>query len=157
MINWPEKYSPGKGSLHVRNEIDIQANPETVWAWLIRAKDWPTWYSNSRDVVIEGGAPDLQAGSKFRWKTFGVSLNSKVEEFSPNQRLSWSARGLGIDAYHAFLIEGRPNGCHVLTEETQYGWLARLGNTLRPKMTSNQHQLWLERLRAKAQGGLPPG
>jgi len=156
MINWPEKLSPARASVHAANEIDIQATPEVVWAWLIRAKDWPSWYSNSHDVVIEGGTSELQAGSKFRWKTFGVRLISKVEEFSPNQRLSWSAKGIGIEAYHAFVVEGRPDGCHVLTEETEKGWLASLGHTLRPKNLGDKHQMWLDQLRAKAQGGPPP-
>ncbi|MGP8125930.1 MAG: SRPBCC domain-containing protein [Nitrososphaerales archaeon] len=157
MINWPEKYNPDRASVHARNEIDIQAAPEAAWAWLVRAKDWPSWYSNSHDVAIEGGASDLQAGSRFRWKTFGASLNSRVEEFSPNQKIAWSARGMGIDAYHVFLIEARANGCHVLTEETENGWLASLSNTLRPRNISDKHQMWLEGLRAKAQGGPPPG
>ena len=155
MITWPDKYSPDKASVHVRNEIEINAAPGIVWAWLVRAKDWPSWYGNSHDVVIEGGASDLQAGSRFRWKTFGISLNSKVEEFLPNQRLAWSARGMGVDAYHAFLIEGRPNGSHVLTEETQNGWLASLSNVLRPRNMSEKHQIWLEGLRARTQSGMP--
>ena len=92
----------------------------------------------------------------FTWRSFGVSLKSKVEEFVPCQRLAWSAIGMGLEAYHAFLIEGIPNGCHILTEETQNGWLARLGHTLRPRNMSEKHQMWLEQLRTKAHSGLPP-
>jgi len=103
-----------------------------------------------------GGGPDLQQGSRFRWTTFGVSLDSRVEEFVPYERLAWSARATGIDAYHAWLIEKRPSGCHVLTEETQNGWLARLSNALRPQNMSRQHQDWLEGLSRKAGEGPPP-
>ena len=134
----------------------MQVPPEVVWAWLVRAKLWPTWYSNSKRVIIEGGGPDLRPGSRFQWTTFGVRLDSRVEEFVPGERLAWSARSTGIDAYHAWLIEKRSAGCYVLTEETQNGWLARLNNYLRPRNMSQQHQNWLEGLLRKAKEGLPP-
>ncbi len=156
MIRWPERYRPETAAVHVRNEIEIPATPETVWAWLIRATLWPTWYANSQNVRIDSGGSDLAAGSKFRWKTFGVTLNSSVEEFSPPERLSWSARSTGIDVYHGWLIERTPAGCHVLTEESQNGLAARLSNALRPNNMSRYHQLWLERLLLKAKTGLPP-
>ncbi len=125
-------------------------SPEAVWPWLVRAGLWPTWFPEFRDVVIEGGGPDLKPGAKFRWKTFGVSLRSEVMEFVPFERLAWSARSTGIDAYHAWLIDRRAFGCRVLTEENQNGWVARLNNALRPGSVGRIHQLWLERLLVKA-------
>jgi len=156
LIRWPEKYSPDRTKVHVRNQLEMQAPPEIVWAWLIRAKLWPTWYANSKRVVIDGGGPDLRLGSRFSWTTFGVRLDSKVEEFMPCERLAWSAGAMGIDAYHAWLIENRSSGCSVLTEETQNGWLARLSNALRPLNMRRQHQNWLEGLQRKAVEGPPP-
>jgi len=102
------------------------------------------------------GGPDLKPGSRFRWKTFGVTLDSKVEEFVQFERIAWSARSMGVDANHAWLIERRPAGCHVLAEETQNGWIARLNNTLRPKFMRRMQQVWLERLLEKAKAGPPP-
>jgi hypothetical protein len=134
----------------------MQTASELVWTWLIRAELWPTWYQNSKGVAIEGGGPDLRAGVRFRWTTFGVKLDSKVEEFVPGERVAWSARAVGVDAYHAWLIEKRPGGCYVLTEETQNGWLATLSNMLRPQNMSKQHQNWLESLEQKAAKGPPP-
>jgi uncharacterized protein YndB with AHSA1/START domain len=155
MIDWPENYRPERAVVHVRNELEMPAPAESVWAWLVRAKLWPTWYPNSQNVMIEGGASDLKPGSRFRWKTFGVTLNSRVEEFLPAERLAWSARSPGVAAYHAWVIESRPSGCYVLTEESQNGLMARLSNALRPDNMSKYHQLWLERLMAKALGGPP--
>jgi len=156
LIRWPEKYSPDRTKVHVRNQLEMPVPSETVWAWLIRAELWPSWYDNSKQVVIEGGGHDLRPGSKFRWTTFGVRLESKVEEFVAGERLAWSARATGIDAYHAWLVEKRPSGCYVLTEENQNGWLATLSNTLRPQNMGKQHQNWLESLQRKAKGGPPP-
>jgi len=156
MIRWPENFSPDRTVVHVRNELEMPVTAEAVWAWLIRAKLWPTWYPNSQNVLLEGGALDLAPGVRFRWKTFGVNLNSRIEEFVPPERLAWSARSAGVGAYHAWLIEKKPSGCHVLTEESQNGMIARLSNALRPANMSRYHQLWLEQLMAKAKTGPPP-
>lgn len=155
MIRWPEKHDPKVAAVHVRNELEMPVPPEAIWPWLVRAELWPTWYQNSENVVIEGGGPDLKLGSKFRWKTFGVTLGSKVDEFVPLERIAWSARSMGVDAYHAWLIERKPSGSRVLTEETQNGLLASLSNTVRPQNMSKQHQVWLEGLLEKAKGGPP--
>jgi hypothetical protein len=142
--------------VHVRNTIDIPAAPDRVWAWLVRASLWPTWYPNASQVVIEGGGPDLTPGAVFRWKTFGVSLTSKVEEFVPPERLAWTGRSFGVDVYHGWLISGTSTGCNVRTEESQYGFLARLNHAFRPRRMGSMHQVWLESLSAKVSSGSPP-
>jgi uncharacterized protein YndB with AHSA1/START domain len=156
MINWPEGYRPERTAVHVRNEMEMSVRAEMVWAWLVRADLWPTWYRNSEKVMIEGGGNELVPGSRFRWRTFGVTLESTVAEYVPRERLAWNAHSMGVDAYHAWLIEERPHGCYVLTEETQNGWLARLSNSLRPQNMSRQHQAWLNGLLGKAMEGPPP-
>ena len=154
-IQWPDEFAPSRAPIHVRNEQAISAPAPVVWAWLIRARDWPSWYSNSQDVIIANEASDLSSGATFRWQTFGVKLVSRVEEFVPPTRLAWNARGLGVWAYHAWLIQPSAGGCTVVTEETQYGFLARLGQLFMPHRMYRLHQLWLEALRDKAQLGLP--
>ncbi len=154
-IRWPDEFAPNRAPIHVRNELAISAPASIVWAWLIRARDWPSWYSNSHDVVLENEAADLAPGVTFRWRTFGVRLLSHVEEFVPPERLAWNARGLGVWVYHAWIVRPSATGCTVLTEETQYGFLARLGHLLMPNRMYRLHQLWLEALRDNAQGGLP--
>ena len=151
-INWPSEYHPTRTGVYVSNSLTVQAKPEVLWAWMIRAQLWPTWYPNSSDVVfLNAAGPDLSKGTRFRWKTFGVTIESEVREFEPLERLAWSARGIGVDAYHAWLFE--PN--NVLTEETQNGFLARLGSLAMPNRMHKYHQIWLENLREKALTGLP--
>jgi hypothetical protein len=156
MIRWPDKYKPERTSVHVRNDLEIPVALDIVWDWLIRANLWPSWYSNSANVVIEGGESELKLGTKFKWTTFGVRLDSQVEEFVPYERIAWGARGLGINAYHAWFLEKRVAGCYVLTEENQNGFLARLSNILRPQNMRRQHQNWLNGLLSKAKQGPPP-
>lgn len=155
MIRWPDGYKPEQTAVHARTELEMPVPPEAVWPWLVRAELWPTWCPDFSDVAIEGGGPDLKAGSRFRWRTFGVTLASKVEEFVELERIAWSARAAGIDAYHAWLIERRPAGCRVLTEENQNGFVARLNNGLRPKFMPRMQRVWLERLLERAKGGPP--
>lgn len=106
-------------------------------------------------MAVEGGAADLAPGASFTWRTFGLSLRSRVEEFAPPRCLAWSAEGSGVRAYHVWLIGEEPSGCHVLTEETQNGWVARLGASLRPNNMKEKHQSWLEGLKARAESGPP--
>lgn len=156
-IFWPPDYNPSACPIHVRNTLEMPSSPETVWAWLIRAQYWPKWYPNSDDVVfLNGNPPDLALGTCFRWRTFGVTIESTVKEFIPFERLAWGAHGAGLDAYHAWLIQKTADGCFVDTEEVQHGSLARLSRALRPRHMEEKHQLWIESLRDRAKTGWPP-
>jgi len=135
----------------------MAATQECVWEWLIRATLWPTWYVNSANVkILEGRGPNLQKGTLFRWKTFDVTITSTVLEYVPGERIAWDAHAFGIDAYHAWVLQPSAQGCRVLTEETQHGWLPRLGKLFMPNRMHTFHQLWLEGLATKASTGLPP-
>ena len=150
-IEWPAHYEPARCPVHVRNELVMQASPESVWACLIRASLWPDWYTNSANVrFLTGSPPDLAPGTRFRWKTFSVTIESTVLEFVPYERVAWDAHAAGVDGYHAWLISRTPEGSRVLTEETQHGWLARLGHLLMPSRMWQGHQVWLEALAGRA-------
>jgi Polyketide cyclase / dehydrase and lipid transport len=155
-IRWPNRYDPLNTPIHVRNEIDIAAPPEIVWAWLIRAHNWPTWYENSANIrFVEGVAPDIALGTRFKWKAFGVGIDSRVQEFVPFERIAWNGSALGIAVYHAWLIVRTPSGCRVITEESQRGWLARLSVMVFLNRMWKFHQIWLESLGSKAMQGKP--
>ncbi|KQS03012.1 hypothetical protein ASG11_00975 [Sphingomonas sp. Leaf357] len=98
---------------------------------------------------MEGGGADLFADARFRWRTFGVALDTRVVEFEPGTRIAWIAEAFGIRAYHAWLITPLADGgCTILTEETQHGWIARIGRRLFPRRMEHWHQRWLEALAA---------
>jgi uncharacterized protein YndB with AHSA1/START domain len=156
VIKWPDRYHPSRAPVHVVNELTIPASCEQVWAWLIRAPLWPSWYSNASDVrLVDRPQSELRLGTMFTWKTFGLRVKSTVQEFVPVERLAWSARGLGVDGYHAWLLLPRQSGTHVITEETQYGALARVQRLLLPGRMRRAHQRWLENLSVQAQSGPP--
>jgi hypothetical protein len=110
-------------------------------------------------VRIETPSPSSQLalGTKFRWTTFSVTLDSVVEECVRGQRIAWTARAPGVDAYHEWLLEpAAAGGCRVLTEETQNGWLAALSHLVMPNRMRKGHDLWLARLEQQAAQGTPP-
>lgn len=154
-VRWPPRFDPANSNVFVSNKIVINAAPEMVWAWLVAAKLWPEWYSNSANVQLPGDVANLAPGMQFEWRTFGVNLMSTVKEFELHSRLAWDAKATGIEAYHAWVIERQKGKTLVLTEETQHGWLARLGKMLMPGRMHRYHQIWLEKLREKAESGLP--
>jgi uncharacterized protein YndB with AHSA1/START domain len=156
-INWPAHYAPDRVAVRVSNDISIKAAPEAVWAWLVRARDWPDWYPNSKQVKIDGGGAELGPGAHFAWRTFGMPIRSTVREFEPASRIAWDGSGPMLDVYHAWLIEPRPEGCWVLTEENQNGLAASAMALVAPSRMHRGHQLWLERLKSCAEGGMPPG
>ncbi|HSI19111.1 MAG TPA: SRPBCC family protein [Sphingomonas sp.] len=147
-IRWLEGYAPDEAPIHVVNTIDAAVPASLVWTRLIGAAGWPAIYANAHDVKVEGGGAELFDGARFTWKTFGVSLKSRVLEFEPETRVAWLATGLGVKAYHAWLITPTPTGCTILTEETQYGLAARAGRLLFPRRMEEWHQKWLEALAA---------
>lgn len=157
-IQWPDRYQPGNDyPVHVINEMDLAAPPEHVWAWLIRAPWWPTWYCNAKNVrILDEPGPDLQQGTRFRWTTFDLPIRSTVREYGPKARIAWDAHAFGFDAYHAWLLQPSARGCRVRTEEKQYGWLAKLHQRCKPGRMHAGHEAWLKGLEAKARAGLPP-
>jgi hypothetical protein len=147
-IIWPKGFAPDEAPIHVVNRIETATAPEIVWRRLIHAAGWPAIYANASDVAIEGGGADLFAEARFTWKTFGVALKSEVKEFEPETRIAWLAEGIGVTAYHAWLITPTVGGCTILTEETQYGLVSRVGRLLFPTRMERWHQKWLEALGA---------
>jgi uncharacterized protein YndB with AHSA1/START domain len=155
-IQWPDYNHPQNCSIHVRNELDIDATPERLWAWLIHATLWPTWYKHAANVIsLNGAGSSLEMGSTFSWRTMGITVKCTVVEYVANERIAWTGRAYGIDVYHAWVLTPLTSGCNVLTEETQRGFLAGLGRMFLPAKMHKAHQLWLECLQDKARSGLP--
>lgn len=150
---WPSPYSPLSHPIQVSNSIQIAAGPEQVWGWLIEAAKWPLWYPNSQSVCFLSGCPPLlRLHTQFRWRTFGVAVQSQVLDFEPNRFIAWGAQGLGFSACHAWELQQTPSGCRVVTEEIQCGIGAKLQQALMPTRMWNGHQLWLQRLKEVSEG-----
>lgn len=151
-INWPEVYKPEKANFFVHNEIDISASPENVWTILIQAETWPNWYKGAKNVqVINNDDKKLSTKTSFSWKTMGINFTSNIKEFQPYTRLSWESKKSLIKGYHAWLIILTDDGCKVVTQESQYGFLTFLQKVFMPNKLRKLHDVWLLELKTKAE------
>jgi Polyketide cyclase / dehydrase and lipid transport len=151
-IHWPQGFDPKTADAFVHNDIFIKAPAKVIWDNLVKATEWPKWYSNSLAVQIEGGAKtELDTDVGFTWKTFGFPVKSTVHEFVPNQRVGWFGSGTGIQAYHTWLIVPRNDGCEVITEETQVGPSAIQFNIEQPTAMYDGHHWWLAALKYRSE------
>jgi hypothetical protein len=158
-IIWPEDYLPGTTDNFVSNEVIVSGlSAADVWPWLSHPARWPSYYANATAVAFhDDSGPELQAGSRFRFTTFGFPVEGKVTEYlapAPGQpgRVAWHGWVEGdaehrLDVHHAWIVEDLPgNRLRLLTQETQIGTPAcELAATL-PNPMLNAHQAWLDGL-----------
>ncbi len=148
---WPDAYHPDRAHFHVVNQLQTMTPRELIWRRLIDAHNWHTLYSNAKRVEIKGGRSMLDAGVGFAWTSFSLRLKSEVLACEQERFLAWRATGIGVDAMHWWRLDDPKDGPHqggtqIVTEETQIGWMARLGKSFIPRNIQFQHQRWLEGL-----------
>src|ERR1700685_753148 len=107
-IHWPEGFIPLQADLFSHNALLINASCKRIWGNIVDATKWPQWYPNSKDVRIDGGDV-LKEGAVFHWSTFGLPLESKVNEFVPYTRIGWYgyARETAPSFYHTWYLKRR--------------------------------------------------
>ncbi len=152
-INWPAQYAPERSTFYLRNELLIDASAQEIWDVLVRAETWPDWYEGAKDVVVlesDSGTID-NVGTEISWSTMGQDFNSIVTEFEPPYRLAWESRKKTIKAYHAWLLIPGDEGTLVVTEESQFGFLANMQKIFLPNKLSRLHDIWLEEIKKKAE------
>lgn len=148
-IHWPEAFTPAKADLFAHNEIVINAACEKVWGKLVDARHWPDWYPNSRDVNLADDAKFLSSQSTFRWKTFGIEVESSVREFVPNERLGWfgNVPGKPPEFYHTWLLKHEAGNCRVVTEEVGVGADPVDFRKTNESLLHRGHELWVVTLK----------
>jgi uncharacterized protein YndB with AHSA1/START domain len=151
-IHWPGGFHPEQADLFAHNEIVVHASCEKVFANIVDAQVWPSWYPNSHNVKLLN-SPDgkLHEGARFSWDTFGVHIESRVHEFVPGSRIGWFGDGAGMNAYHTFLLLKTDEGCHIVTEEVVKGPGAVEFRQKQPDAMHEGHDLWLSTLKQRSE------
>ena len=162
-IFWPEAFLPGMTDNYVSNEIIVSGlRSEQVWPQLNQPALWPGYYGNAADIAFsEGAGPELCLGTRFRFSTFGFTVEAEVTEHQPPApgepgRIAWHGWVEGdadnrLDVHHAWLFEDLPGGrVRILTQETQIGAPARQLAAATPNPMLNAHQEWVEGLARSA-------
>ena len=104
-------------------DIDIAAQPDSVWNVLTDLERWPSWNPDVKSMSISG---DVGPGTTFKWKAGPATITSRIEEVERPRLVAWSGRTFGMTAKHVYRLDGRDGVTHVHTEESFDGWLARL-------------------------------
>jgi hypothetical protein len=157
-IHWPAGFDPANADLFAHNELVINASSERIWQHIINATKWPEWYPNSRDVQIIDGN-ELAQGTVFRWMTFGLPIESKINEFVPYSRIGWYgyAPGTTLNAarcfYHTWFLAPAGEACRVVTDEVGMGEDATHLRQVDENLMHRGHDLWLATLKWMAEGG----
>lgn len=153
---WPEGLAPDDCPLYAYNEATIPAAPEVVWAWLIRADLWPTWFPRARHVRFAAGGPALEVGAAIAWEMLGATIQVTVRQAEAPRMLAWEGGASGVHAYHAWILLPEGPGTRVVTVETERGPIpSALGFYLRGAL-HEAHEDWLLALAKIAAGGAPP-
>jgi uncharacterized protein YndB with AHSA1/START domain len=152
-IHWPAGFDPAKADLFAHNELIIHASCERVWQHIIDATKWPEWYPNAKAVEVMDGTV-LGQGSVFRWTTFGLPIESKVNEFVPYTRIGWYGYAPGADPsfYHTWFLTPTSDGCRVVTDEVGIGKDAAHLRETDESLMHRGHDLWLATLKWMSEG-----
>jgi hypothetical protein len=142
-IHWPADANPDQADLFAHNDIVISVPAEAIWDRLVRAADWPRWYSNAAGVTVNDAGGILAPGVTFDWVTFGAPIHSTVHEFEPASRIGWYGTTDQWLAYHTWLLLPRPDGStYVVMEETGNGAAPRRLASANPGHMHRGHDVW---------------
>jgi hypothetical protein len=152
-IHWPQGFDPSQADLFAHNEMLINASCARIWSHIIDASKWPEWYPNAREVKITGDNV-LKDGTVFRWTTFGLPIESKVNEFTPYTRIGWYgyAPGTARSFYHTWYLRPRGDACMVVTDEVGKGKDAAHLRESDAGLMHRGHDLWLATLKWVSEG-----
>ena len=152
-IHWPEGFDPSQADLFSHNTLVINASCERIWGHIIGATKWPQWYPNSEDVRIDDGNV-LKDGAVFHWSTFGLPLESRVNEFVPYTRIGWYgyAPGAAPTFYHTWYLKPQGDVCFVVTDEVGKGKDAAHLRETDESLMHRGHDLWLATLKWVSEG-----
>jgi hypothetical protein len=152
-VHWPQGFDPSQADLFSHNELLINASCERIWSHIIDANGWPEWYPNAKEVQIIGDNV-LKDRTVFRWTTFGLPIESKVNEFTPYTRIGWYgyAPGTAPSFYHTWYLKTRDNACLVVTDDVGKGEEAVHLRETDEGLMHRGHDLWLVTLKWVSEG-----
>jgi Polyketide cyclase / dehydrase and lipid transport len=149
-IHWPKGFTPADADLFSHNELFISASCQRVWRHIVEATRWPEWYPNSKAVQVLGDSGSvLEDNSVFRWTTFGLPLESRINEFVPFSRIGWFgyAPGSAPSFYHTWYLTQVGTACRVVTDEVGKGESAIRFRQTDESAMHRGHDLWLAALK----------
>ncbi|AXV39856.1 SRPBCC family protein [Methanobacterium sp. BAmetb5] len=137
-----------KAPVLAKVEIEIDADPHTVWDILTDIEAWPRWNPDVKEVILHG---KLEPGTHFQWKAGPGKISSVLQNIEPPHRIAWTGKTMGINAIDVFKIEGVEGKTRVVEEESWEGLLSRAMHGQFQKMLEESLNSGLEHLKIEAE------
>ena len=137
-----------KAPATAEGEIQIAADPETVFSVISAIDEWPSWNPDVKSVKVEG---PVQPGKIFRWKTGPGSLTSTLRVVDRPNEIAWTGTTMSIKAVHVFRFEARSGGTLARSEESWEGFIASMLKGYSRKTLNRAMQRILSLLRTEAE------
>ena len=131
-----------------KGEIEIAADPETVWKVLSSIDRWPEWDPSVRWVSLDGA---VAKGTIFRWKSGRWKIISVIQNVKRARLMAWTGRMRGIRAIHVWRLEQVGSDTHFVTEVSWRGLMVRLFRGPFKKGLDKAIASGLESLKAEAE------
>ncbi|NYB51072.1 MAG: SRPBCC family protein [Methanobacteriaceae archaeon] len=104
-----------------RAEIDIDADPGTVWDIMADIENWPQWNPDVKSTALRG---ELKPSTQFHWITSLGEITSVLQDVERPHLLTWMGKTMGINAIHIFKIEEKDGKTIAMVEESWDGLIS---------------------------------
>jgi uncharacterized protein YndB with AHSA1/START domain len=132
-----------------RAEILIDAPLDIIWSLHTDISSWSEWLPDIDASTIEG---PLAVGTVFHWQTYGLSIESTIQEIDPPWRIVWSGPAQGIMAIHVWtMTPSEEDRILVHTEESWDGDPVRAQPEEMQQALDGSLRTWLQNLKHKAE------
>ena len=131
-----------------RGEIEINADPETIWNVITDIEGWPDWNPDVKNASLEG---NVAKGSKFRWKASSVTITSIFQKVDKPRFLGWTGKTMGIEALHTWKFEPKNGKTLAKTEESWEGPLTHVMKSRTQHMLQKSIDSALQYLKKEAE------
>jgi uncharacterized protein YndB with AHSA1/START domain len=113
--------------VHVESSIDIDAEPERVWAVMTNVERWPEWTPTVKEVELLQPGP-LAVGSEARIAQPRVGTwKWRVTALDPGSSFAWEASRPGTQMVATHTVTPRAGGgSSVVLSVDSGGWAVRL-------------------------------
>jgi uncharacterized protein YndB with AHSA1/START domain len=135
-------------------ELQIAADPQTVFSVISAVDQWPLWNPDVRSVDLEG---PVEPGTVFRWKAGPGKITSMLQVVDPPREIAWTGTTMGIKAVHVFRFEASDGGTRASSEESWEGLLPRLSKGYSRRTLATGIRTVLAALQVEAERRATPG
>ena len=130
------------------DEIVIKASLDTVWNLFTDISGWSEW---NKDITYSKLNGTLAIGESFSWTTYGMNINSTINELIPKKEIGWSGLVMDIMGIHVWTFEETGNGVLVKTHESWSGKSVEAQKEQMQEGLDKSLRSWLEDLKTKAE------